>query len=61
MAVSVSLYLTVIPAHPNWLETAGHREGTMCWRWYRLKEGVKPVEPVCQVVKVQEWKNSEQQ
>jgi hypothetical protein len=23
------------PGHQNWIETAGHREGTMCWRWYR--------------------------
>jgi hypothetical protein len=23
------------PGHPNWIETAGHPEGTMCWRWYR--------------------------
>jgi len=21
------------PGHPNWLETAGHRRGTMCLRW----------------------------
>lgn len=21
------------PGHPNWIETAGHRNGTMCWRW----------------------------
>jgi hypothetical protein len=23
------------PGHINWIETAGHNEGTMCWRWYR--------------------------
>lgn len=23
------------PGHPNWIDTVGHREGTMCWRWYR--------------------------
>jgi hypothetical protein len=23
------------PGHPNWVETAGHREGTMCFRWIR--------------------------
>lgn len=28
------------PGHPNWLETAGHTEGTMCWRWYRPKADV---------------------
>jgi hypothetical protein len=21
------------PGVPNWIETAGHRMGTMCWRW----------------------------
>ena len=21
------------PAHPNWVETAGHNMGTLCWRW----------------------------
>jgi hypothetical protein len=40
------------PGVPNWIETAYHREGTMCWRWYRLHEGEKPVEPRCRVVKV---------
>ncbi len=23
------------PGRPNWIQTAGHDEGTMCWRWYR--------------------------
>lgn len=32
--------IKVIVAHkdphlPNWIETAGHTEGTMCWRWYK--------------------------
>ena len=32
--------VTVVVAHKdpgasNWIETAGHFEGTMCWRWYR--------------------------
>jgi hypothetical protein len=32
--------VTVVVAHENpglanWIETAGHYEGTMCWRWYR--------------------------
>ncbi len=38
------------PKMPNWLETAFHNEGTMCWRWYRLAEGENPVEPHCEVV-----------
>lgn len=29
------------PGHPNWIQTAGHHEGTMCWRWYR-PEGSYP-------------------
>ena len=36
----------------NWLYTCGHSEGTMCWRWYRLAEGVDPVEPLAKVVKI---------
>jgi hypothetical protein len=43
------------PGHPNWIETCGHSEGTMCWRWYRIKEGSSPVEPACSVVKLSEW------
>jgi hypothetical protein len=39
------------PGMPNWINTCGHNEGTMCWRWYRLKPGVNPVEPQCTVVK----------
>ena len=40
------------PGHPNWINTCDHHEGTMCWRWYRLKEGAKPVEPSCRVMKI---------
>jgi hypothetical protein len=47
------------PGHPNWIETAGHRAGTMCWRWYRLRTGESPVEPNCRVVKYHEWNQSE--
>lgn len=39
------------PGHPNWLNTCGHSEGTMCWRWYRLKEGENAVEPACTIIK----------
>ena len=42
------------PGLPNWLDTAHHREGTMCWRWYRLAEGAEPVEPTCRVIKEEE-------
>jgi hypothetical protein len=44
------------PGHPNWIETCGHTEGTMCWRWYRLKDGSGPVEPACTVVKLNDWR-----
>jgi hypothetical protein len=30
------------PGHPNWLETAGHERGTMCFRWVGAKELVQP-------------------
>lgn len=26
------------PGKPNWVETAGHNMGTMCWRWIGAKE-----------------------
>lgn len=38
------------PGIPNWINTCGHHEGTMCWRWYRLAKGAKAVEPSCRVV-----------
>ncbi len=49
--------LRVIVAHrdpglPNWIDTCSHSEGTMCWRWNRLKPGEKPVEPKCKVVRI---------
>ncbi len=39
----------------NWLDTAGHDQGTMCWRWYRsvLPHEENP-EPECKVVKLNE-------
>lgn len=39
------------PGHPNWLETAGHRRGTMCLRWVGAKEHP---EPATRVVKLSE-------
>lgn len=41
------------PGHPNWIETCGHGEGTMCWRWYRPK-GMKGPEPQTKVVNIDE-------
>ncbi len=40
------------PGLPNWIDTCGHSEGTMLWRWYRLAPGEKPVEPECSVIRV---------
>ncbi len=42
------------PKLPNWINTCGHLEGTMCWRWYRLGSGVEPVQPECRVIKFEE-------
>ncbi len=44
------------PGVPNWIETVGHRFGTMCFRWVRpvVSEGGEPPEPVCRVVKLAE-------
>jgi hypothetical protein len=41
------------PGKPNWINTCGHHEGTMLWRWYRLPEGSVPVEPTCRIVNMQ--------
>lgn len=30
------------PGHPNWLETAGHDRGTLCFRWVEAREHVDP-------------------
>jgi len=39
------------PGHANWMDTAGHKRGTMCVRWVRAD--AHP-EPRCQVVKLSE-------
>jgi len=39
------------PGVPNWIQTAGHRRGTMCFRWIGAKEHP---EPQTRVVKVAE-------
>jgi hypothetical protein len=40
------------PGVHNWIDTCSHDEGTMCLRWYRLKEGAVATEPACSVVKL---------
>ena len=37
------------PGTPNWINTCRHGEGTMLWRWYRLREGEVAPEPLCEV------------
>ncbi|MBI4517929.1 MAG: DUF1214 domain-containing protein [Deltaproteobacteria bacterium] len=31
------------PGADNWLDTAGHRRGTMCWRWIRAQSHPQPI------------------
>jgi hypothetical protein len=31
------------PGSGNWIDTAGHSEGTMCWRWVRATEHPQPM------------------
>jgi hypothetical protein len=38
------------PGTGNWLDTAGHRRGTMCLRWIRAAERLQPA---TRVVKLQ--------
>lgn len=41
------------PGHPNWLQTAGHDNGTLCLRWVGASERV---DPETRVVKLEEWR-----
>lgn len=45
----------VDPGLPNWLETAGHSFGTMCFRWVRAREHPQPQ---TRLVKLVELKKS---
>jgi hypothetical protein len=31
------------PGTGNWIDTAGHTEGTMCWRWVRAADHPQPM------------------
>ncbi|HTX87385.1 MAG TPA: DUF1214 domain-containing protein [Bacteroidales bacterium] len=42
------------PGHPNWIDTCGHSEGTMCWRWYRIAPGAEAAEPDCRVLRMED-------
>jgi hypothetical protein len=37
------------PGIANWIETVGHSEGTMCWRWVRAKDHPQPMTRVVQL------------
>lgn len=37
------------PGIPNWLQTAGHEHGTLCWRWIGCAE---PLHPRTRVIKL---------
>jgi hypothetical protein len=39
------------PGVANWIDTVGHSEGTMCWRWVRAKDHP---EPMTRVVKLED-------
>jgi hypothetical protein len=39
------------PGHPNWLDTSGHRTGTMFFRWLHADP---PVLPTCRLIPVSE-------
>lgn len=42
------------PGIPNWIETAHHHEGTMCWRWYRIHPGAQAIQPSCRILRINE-------
>ena len=47
---SVTLVLSAEDnGHPNWLSTAGHSEGTLCFRWVGCDA---PIDPVVEVVQL---------
>jgi len=42
------------PGVPNWIDTVGHSQGTMCWRWIRAAEHPQPrtrVVPVAELAR----------
>ncbi len=47
------------PGWPNWIDTCQHSEGTMCLRWYRLRNGAQAVVPDCRVVLLSSIANHE--
>ena len=43
------------PGMPNWLETAGHTSGTMCFRWIRAREHPQPRTRLVKLAQLREW------
>ncbi|MDX1694451.1 MAG: DUF1214 domain-containing protein [Ketobacteraceae bacterium] len=41
------------PGHPNWIQTAGHTSGTMCFRWIRASAHPQPQ---TQVLRLEEFR-----
>jgi hypothetical protein len=57
---SVTLVLTSTdPGCTNWISTAGHSEGTLCFRWVGAKDGVDPQVTVMPVGDIGNLKNLE--
>ena len=57
---SVTLVLTSTdPGCTNWISTAGHSEGTLCFRWVGAKDGVDPQVTVMPVGDFRNLKNLE--
>jgi hypothetical protein len=44
------------PGVENWLDTCGHQQGTMCWRWIRANQHPQPQ---TRVVKLEELRGGE--
>ncbi|MDG1066049.1 MAG: DUF1214 domain-containing protein [Luminiphilus sp.] len=57
---SVTLVLTATdPGCANWISTAGHSEGTLCFRWVGAKDGVDPQVTIMPVGDIGNLKNLE--
>ncbi len=45
------------PGLPNWLETAGHTSGTMCFRWIKASEHPEPATRVVSLAELEALRN----
>ena len=46
------------PGLPNWLQTAGHEVGTICWRWVGAGQPPRSAHPYTRLVKLAELKDA---